>query len=104
MTRPAVITLVVALILTNLAWGYALLDRSVTQTYQTDELERQERLNTVLRELAVELPRDEGPEAAVAFLKQKYPTLLVKRDGDVVEFSDLMLQYRGRSLSEIRPF
>ena len=96
--------LLVVLVLTNVAWAYASLNRGVTLTHQSDELAGREKLSELLASLVTELPRQGAVQEVYRFLQSRYPNEVVKLDGDIIEIGAIALEYRDGKLVRVKPF
>jgi predicted RNase H-like HicB family nuclease len=92
------------LVLTNVAWAYASLDRGVTLAHQSDELAMREKLSELLASLVTELPRQGAVQEVRRFLQSRYPDEVVKLDGDTIEIGAIALEYRDGKLVRVKPF
>lgn len=98
------LVLLIALVLTNVAWAYASLNRGVTLAYQSDELAGREKLSELLASLVTELPRQGTVQEVYRFLQSRYPNEVVKLDGDAIEIGAVALEYRNGKLVRVKPF
>lgn len=89
------------LIVTNAAWAYVSLDRAVTRQHQSEEVERKERVSKLLTALLVELPRNATRAETFRLLEQRHPELVVKQRGDTLEVGEVLLEYRGDTLTRV---
>ena len=75
----------VLLVVSNLFWIYTSLDAGVTQTYQNDSIEKQEKVINILGEMLVEGYKKYSQQELLFLLRQKYPDgFIVKEENEVI--------------------
>lgn len=100
--RPVLIAaLAVALVITNLLWAYNWLDRGVTLSHHSEEVARQKEIVSALSSFLVDLPREAGIERTAGFVREKYPDMVVKIDGNRLEAGAVILEFAGNRVARV---
>jgi len=99
--KSALIILVAALVLTNGAWAYHLIDQSITLQHQTEELTRQRSIQELLASLVVDLQGTKSRADVMAIVRQKYGNRIVKTDNGNIEIEGVVLRFRGDTLMNV---
>ena len=86
--------LVVLLVVTNMSWAYAILDRSVTMQHQAAELARLRSSADLLASLVGRVNLGSTKAEVLSFLSQEMPDVPSKEHGDTIEVGPLLLLFR----------
>lgn len=90
------------LVLTNGCWLYRAVDLGVTADHKASEIRYERARSELLRLVALNLPRDLGPEETYRFLREHYPEEITKMpDSVTVEFGAMNLEFEADSLVNI---
>jgi hypothetical protein len=102
-TRLLTIVLIAGLILTNAAWAYLLLDRSVSIDHCRSELGYSAETIELLTSLVRTVPRDGQDREIYEELSVRYPDEIVKNpEPGLIEIGGVILEYRDGILVEVR--
>lgn len=96
--------LILALVLTNLAWVALTVNRAVAADQQADHQRRQDVVIRLMAQVMIELRDGRGSSGTAAALRKSYPDLPIKEQGDTVEVGDIRLHFDGTVLSRVSTF
>lgn len=91
----------VLLVVSNLFWFYEALDTGVSQTYQQDSYEKQERVIGILGDLIIEDAQDYSKKDVLFLLRQKYPDGFIVDEENKVIYEGIGFEFVNDSLVSI---
>jgi len=91
----------VLLLVTNLFWFYETLDTGVSQTYQQDSIEKQEKVIGILSDLIIQGAKDYSKKDILFLLRQKYPDGFIVEEENKVIYREIYFEFENDSLVSI---
>ncbi|MEP1150345.1 MAG: hypothetical protein ABJH08_01345 [Balneola sp.] len=91
----------VLLVVTNLFWLYEAIDTGVSQTYQQDSFEKQERVIEILGDIIVEGAQNYSKVDILFLLRQNYPDGFIVEEENKVIYEGIYFEFKNDSLVSI---